>query len=237
MPNVSFVVTNSLQSAWGGYWKRRPNDEPLDLIETLCSSEVVTDVEGTGLNPKPGSQLWSHPQMPGVVFAAKGQSGIEYVVVGILRCRGDKGQAVEGGEAVIDPRTTEMPPAAPITDGLTASELHAVLTQRRNDLMRWLGKTVKRNVNRGLANAEIAAVSAQLKEVGRVVGKERAEADRVRAAAARQVRIADEPEEADDFVTTPDGKFLLVPTTRWLLRQVKELQAKVTELETLTRRG
>lgn len=223
MPNVSFAITNALRMHWGRYWKDRPNDEPLDLAETLRNS-VVVERSDEFKPAKQGSQLWTHPQLPGVAFVAR-DNGVEWCVIAILRARRRRPEVVPQVNATETATEAEpMPTFDPIPDDTTAEDACLILAGRIDVVTAWLIRNPKGAQGRALANLAVQSLSRQLD-----AAKFKRSQERAAAFAANSKMRNVSSGEASELVMTENGKYDLVPAIRWLLREVKELRAKVAE--------
>ncbi len=214
MPDVSFVLTNSFKAAWGNYWSKRPNDEPLDMIETLRNSVVVESVDG--FKAKDGTTLWAHPQMPEHAFAVVPIRNVEHMVVTILRAKKPKVRIVE--RVVVDVPATKFDQVPDIGSepAGTPKERWAWAKAACESVSKWLSQ-----------NDKSAPCYRQMVDLNnRLMKRQKGLRLEVEAEAEKQMES-----DVHGELFEVNGRVVCIPAIRWLLREVKELRAKLAAIE------
>lgn len=231
MPAVFFALTVAVKRQWAAYWSNRPTEEPMDLLTVLESSERATSYDDYDYTPKDGAELWEHGQIPDYAFIVK-DSGVEHVVTVLLPKRRAKAKhLVEKKPKPERPKPPERvydrpPEFVPIPEGLSGEQEYDEIGRRVLELTEWLHRQPKRNPHRGDAGMELVRLATAKKAASQRRDAEMREKWRAESAA----RLEQENEESDEIVTNENGKVLLLPNIRYLLREVKELRCEVAEL-------
>lgn len=230
MPTVHYALTHSIKRQWAEYWGLRPTATPIDLIRVLDECNPVTDLAAYDFEPTDGAELWEHDDIPDHAFIVK-DSGVEWVVARMVPKKRYKAAALLKKK----PKPVPVPPPVPVPQASitaipdepppvlgecppsSAADRYDWWNKQYHVVCDWLSRAREKHPQRGEVKQLLMRVVSQLRAAKEQAGREKDEAE------MQTVTDAD--------VLDRNGRLLLTPNVRWLLARVKELQARVEQLE------